>query len=220
MTKWWLTIEWDWKAAPVTLGGDGVMAQYADNDRWNGWLNPWLDPWGIMFIWENYLLPGMDDDNRHDLEWLDNGTLKFTEYSDDEPYEHLMEPNEDGLYAFMGYGWCWYEDDEYGATDEWKAWSHEQSSVWADASNAKNMEQHNAGNYDRIAARRANQEAADAAASEWEKTHPEPPKYPENKHPWDIEHEEDCPGCEPLPAVTDPISGEHFPPYPQEDADA
>lgn len=34
-------------------------------------------------------------------------------------------------------------------------------------------------------------------------------------HPWDIEHEDDCKGCRPLPAVTDPISGEHFPQYPE-----
>ena len=176
----------EWKAGPVTVSGPTVIAQYDYNYRWNGWLCPVFDPWSIELIlndiksdqeyWQDY---GVE------WEWREDGALVLTERqareeaTEEYPFHpEVVMPDEDGLYDLFSYNWCWYEDERFYDNTAHQEWEADRDTVWRDAYNAKNQEQHATKTYsheDRQEWIAVNEKAGKAAVDEWEKTHPEPP---------------------------------------------
>lgn len=170
----------EWKAGPVECAGTTVIGQYDYYDRWNGWLCPGIDAWSVELVlgtikadvdyWEEY---------GYEWDWREDGALILidrqarAEATEEYPFEpEIMEPDEDGLYPLGTYAWTWSEDPSYYDNAEHQEWQAARTTAWVAASNANNDKLANAGINQRFA---SNQVAADRAAKEWEKTHPEPP---------------------------------------------
>lgn len=86
-----------------------VMGQYSDQ-RWNGWLCPQLDAVAINRVIEAFAA----DEDTFRFEWLGDDDLSLkvidTHLGEDEVYEEILTPDEDGLYALGSFGWTWSED--------------------------------------------------------------------------------------------------------------
>lgn len=175
--------EGGWEAGPVCIDDiASVLAQYNPRNRWNGWLCPRMDAWSTMKVMEAV---ADQQDPSYEWDFDEDGTLRVVEtFSDEETYTQVFEPDEDGLYDFYSHNWCWEEDADYGATDEWKQWWSDARDVWSEASNATNSQHPDT--IPRHERRALNTAAADKAMAAWQQDHPEPAKYPSGASTWAV----------------------------------
>ena len=92
-----------WVVGEIGLDEIGpVLAEYPENYRWNGWLQPLLDTWSCEKILEPIA-------ECYDWEWVEAlGTwLLVVRQKDDPAYVDVVTPNEDGLYPLGAGSWVW-----------------------------------------------------------------------------------------------------------------